>query len=118
MTREYSEKQLKEVQEKRVLGIATTHDVLEYQNDLESAKLEESKANIDFNTAIMNYYFILGVLLGTIGTVSDLTESLFKRGAGVKDSGHMILGMGGILDVIDSLLFSAPALYVYARFFL
>jgi phosphatidate cytidylyltransferase len=61
---------------------------------------------------------ILGILLGTIGTVSDLTESLFKRGAGVKDSGHMILGMGGILDVIDSLLFSAPALYVYARFFL
>ena len=61
---------------------------------------------------------ILGVLLGTIGTVSDLTESLFKRGAGVKDSGRMILGMGGILDGIDSLLFSAPALYVYARFFL
>jgi phosphatidate cytidylyltransferase len=61
---------------------------------------------------------ILGVLLGTIGTVSDLTESLFKRGAGVKDSGRMIQGMGGILDVIDSLLFSAPALYVYARFFL
>ncbi len=61
---------------------------------------------------------MLGVLLGAIGTVSDLTESLFKRGAGVKDSGRMILGMGGILDVIDSLLFSAPALYVYARFFL
>jgi phosphatidate cytidylyltransferase len=61
---------------------------------------------------------MLGVMLGTIGTVSDLTESLFKRGAGVKDSGRMILGMGGILDVIDSLLFSAPALYVYARFFL
>ena len=61
---------------------------------------------------------ILGVFLGTIGTVSDLTESLFKRGAGVKDSGRMIQGMGGILDVIDSLLFSAPALYVYARFFL
>lgn len=61
---------------------------------------------------------LLGVLLGAIGAVSDLTESLFKRGAGVKDSGRMILGMGGILDVIDSLLFSAPALYVYARFFL
>jgi phosphatidate cytidylyltransferase len=77
-----------------------------------------AKDSFGMLTLTLSDAVILGVLLGTIGTVSDLTESLFKRGAGVKDSGHMIQGMGGILDVIDSLLFSAPALYVYARFFL
>ena len=77
-----------------------------------------AKNSFGMLTLTLSDAVILGVLLGTIGTVSDLTESLFKRGAGVKDSGHMIQGMGGILDVIDSLLFSAPALYVYARFFL
>jgi phosphatidate cytidylyltransferase len=61
---------------------------------------------------------ILGVLLATAGTVGDLTESLFKRASGVKDSGRIVLGMGGLLDVLDSLLFAAPALYIYARFFL
>jgi phosphatidate cytidylyltransferase len=41
-----------------------------------------------------------------------------KRAAGVKDSGRIIQGMGGVLDVIDSLLFAAPVLYLYARFFM
>jgi len=61
---------------------------------------------------------ILGILLSISGIVGDLTESLFKRAAGIKDSGRIIHGMGGILDVLDSLLFAAPALYTYARFFL
>ncbi len=61
---------------------------------------------------------VLGIFLPAIGTAGDLTESLFKRAAGVKDSGRIILGMGGILDVLDSLLFTAPILYVYARFFM
>ncbi|OGV42682.1 MAG: hypothetical protein A2X46_05290 [Lentisphaerae bacterium GWF2_57_35] len=60
---------------------------------------------------------VLGLILALLGVAGDLTESLFKRAAGVKDSGRMILGMGGVLDVIDSLLFAAPALYIYARFF-
>lgn len=58
----------------------------------------------------------IGILLGVLGTMGDLTESLFKRAAGVKDSGRLILGMGGLLDVVDSLLFAAPAMYMYARF--
>ncbi|MBU0676829.1 MAG: phosphatidate cytidylyltransferase [Verrucomicrobia bacterium] len=61
---------------------------------------------------------ILSILLSVTGIVSDLAESLLKRGAGVKDSSQMIAGMGGLLDVIDSLLFAAPALYVYVHLFL
>lgn len=61
---------------------------------------------------------ILGAVLAVAGTLSDLTESLCKRAAGVKDSGHIIQGMGGLLDVVDSLLLTAPVLYVYARYFL
>ncbi len=61
---------------------------------------------------------ILGGLLTAFGVFGDLMESLLKRAAGVKDSGTIIEGMGGILDVIDSLLPAAPALYFYARLFL
>jgi len=58
---------------------------------------------------------ILGVLLSIAGIVGDLFESLVKRASGIKDSGKMIPGMGGLLDVLDSLLFAVPALYVYVR---
>ena len=61
---------------------------------------------------------VLGVLLAVMGIAGDLTESLFKRAAGVKDSGRIFLGMGGLLDVLDSLLFAAPMMYMYANFFL
>jgi phosphatidate cytidylyltransferase len=57
----------------------------------------------------------LGFLLSVAGIVGDLIESLLKRAAGLKDSGRMFLGLGGILDVLDSLLFAAPVLYLYAR---
>jgi len=57
----------------------------------------------------------IALVLATIGTIGDLVESLFKRAAGIKDSGGIIPGHGGILDRMDSMLFAAPVLYYYLR---
>jgi phosphatidate cytidylyltransferase len=58
---------------------------------------------------------VLGVLLSVTAVIGDLIESLFKREAGVKDSGKLFPGIGGILDLLDSLLFNAPIMYLYLR---
>ena len=55
----------------------------------------------------------LGVILGIVGQVGDLAESMIKRSARVKDSGGIMPGHGGILDRVDSMLLNAPALYYY-----
>jgi phosphatidate cytidylyltransferase len=58
---------------------------------------------------------VLALVLAAAGTTGDLVESLFKRAAGVKDSGVIIPGHGGILDRMDSMLFAAPVLFYYLR---
>lgn len=59
---------------------------------------------------------ILGVILSSTAVIGDLIESIFKREAGVKDSGNFFPGIGGILDLLDSLLFNAPIMYLYLRY--
>ena len=57
----------------------------------------------------------LGALLGCLGQVGDLAESLLKRDAGVKDS-NRLPGLGGVLDMLDSLLFTIPPVYLFLYF--
>jgi phosphatidate cytidylyltransferase len=58
---------------------------------------------------------VLGLLLGFAAIIGDLAESIVKRSTGVKDSGGLLPGIGGALDLIDSLLFTAPLLFFYLR---
>ena len=61
------------------------------------------------------HLIVLGFLLGILAQVGDLAESLLKRDCAVKDSGTALSGFGGVLDLVDSLLFTAPIFYFYVE---
>lgn len=60
-------------------------------------------------------WLILAIIISSIGTIGDLIESKFKRQANVKDSGSIMPGHGGIFDRLDSMIFSAPFIYLFLK---
>ncbi|HSI87975.1 MAG TPA: phosphatidate cytidylyltransferase [Pyrinomonadaceae bacterium] len=64
-----------------------------------------------------HYSIPLAVVMAAVGVVGDLAESALKRGSRAKDAANILPGHGGLLDRMDSLLFNAPILYYFARFY-
>jgi phosphatidate cytidylyltransferase len=77
-----------------------------------SAVLAKSLLPAELNFSIM-HVMLIGLFFGGMGQLGDMSESLIKRDCNVKDSGKFLPALGGALDAIDSLLFSAPAFYFY-----
>lgn len=74
-------------------------------------------ARLLFSSAPILLVIVAGASIAALGIVGDLFESMLKRSAGVKDSGAIIPGHGGVLDRIDSWLFAAPVYYIFVRYF-
>ncbi len=70
-------------------------------------------ASPEFSQKSIFIWSIIALLVGIIGTIGDLIESKFKRIAGVKDSGTIMPGHGGILDRLDSIIFVAPFVFLF-----
>ncbi|HSK64858.1 MAG TPA: phosphatidate cytidylyltransferase [Pyrinomonadaceae bacterium] len=70
-----------------------------------------------FRELPLKYALPLAVVMTVVGIFGDLAESALKRGSGAKDAANILPGHGGLLDRLDSLLFNAPLLYYFARFY-
>ncbi|MFV8322892.1 phosphatidate cytidylyltransferase [Flavobacterium sp. LB3P21] len=71
------------------------------------------KANPEFSDRSILIWTSIAIIVGIAGTIGDLIESKFKRIAGVKDSGNIMPGHGGILDRLDSVIFVAPIIFLF-----
>lgn len=71
------------------------------------------KASPSFSEKSILIWTTIALIVGVFGTIGDLIESKFKRIAGIKDSGKIMPGHGGILDRLDSVIFVAPIVYLF-----
>ena len=97
------------------VGWLLFHNALSISNGLLRAGLIQRRDGLfGLEQPAMGPVILLTIALNIAAQLGDLVESLIKRGAGVKDSGAILPGHGGMLDRIDALLFAAPVLWYYA----
>jgi phosphatidate cytidylyltransferase len=73
------------------------------------------KPSAQFSDKSILIWMIIAAIVGVVGTIGDLIESKFKRIAGVKDSGKIMPGHGGVLDRLDSVIFVAPFIFLFYK---
>jgi phosphatidate cytidylyltransferase len=95
------------------VGMLMFHYAVPISTVLLRAHLMELRDGIFTEPASLFPIAILSIVLNVAAQLGDLVESLIKRGAGVKDSGAILPGHGGMFDRIDALLFAAPVLWTY-----
>jgi len=95
------------------VGILLFHYAVPISTALLRTHLIEQKDGIFSEPASLLPVILLSIVLNVAAQLGDLVESLIKRGAGMKDSGAILPGHGGMFDRIDALLFAAPVLWCY-----
>ena len=96
------------------VGLLMFHYAQPISTTLVRANLIEKTADGIFTREALEPIIALSIILNIAAQLGDLVESLIKRGAGVKDSGAILPGHGGMFDRIDALLFAAPVLWAWA----